>query len=256
MFVDTHSHVYLDAFQEDLEEVIQRSKQGQVERVLLPNIDLESLPKLLALCERDAKLFRPMIGLHPCDVFENFEETLATLEPYITTNKAIAIGETGIDLYWKKDNLELQKASFIVQINWAKKYNLPLVIHARDSFQEIFEVLDEHNDKSLRGVFHCFTGGEEEITRVKSYENFYFGIGGSATYPKNNYHSILPLIPIDKLVLETDAPFLAPVPFRGKRNEPAYIPHIAEFVAKSLACSVDEIAAQTTKNAFELFKLD
>jgi len=256
MFVDTHSHVYLDAFQEDLDEVILRSKQGNVERVLLPNIDLESLPKLLELCQKDAQLFRPMIGLHPCDVFENFEETLAALEPYIISHKAIAIGETGIDLYWKKDNLELQQASFIRQIEWAKKYQLPLVIHARDSFQEIFEVLDKYNDEHLRGVFHCFTGGEEEIARVKSYGNFYFGIGGSATYPKNNYHSVLPSIPFEKLVLETDAPFLAPVPFRGKRNEPAYIPHIAEFVAKSLGCTIDEIAQQTTRNAFELFKLD
>jgi TatD DNase family protein len=256
MFVDTHSHVYLDAFREDLNEVIQRSKEAGVERILLPNIDLESLPGLLNLCELDPTLFRPMIGLHPCDVFENYKEVLATLETYISQCNPIAIGETGLDLYWKKDNIELQIASFEIQIKWAKKYQLPLVIHARDSFEEIFEVLDRHNDSTLRGVFHCFTGGKQEIEKVNSYGNFYFGIGGSSTYPKNNYREILPFIPREKLLLETDAPFLSPVPHRGKRNEPSYVPYVADFIAKSLGVSEDEIEALTTANAQRLFKID
>jgi TatD DNase family protein len=150
----------------------------------------------------------------------------------------------------------LQIASFEIQIDWAKKHHLPIVIHARDSFKEIFEVLDRHNDSSLCGVFHCFTGGKHEIEKVDGYGNFYFGIGGSSTYPKNNYREILPFIPREKLLLETDAPFLSPVPHRGKRNEPSFVPFIAAFLAKSLHITEEEIEVLTTANAQRLFKID
>jgi len=255
MIIDTHSHVYLDVFKEDLAEVVERAKSFEVGKVLLPNIDEASIESMLKLCELYPDFFHSMIGLHPCDVNDDFEEVLVRMKKLIPLVKPIGIGETGIDLHWKQDNLENQKKSFIEQINWAKEFELPLVIHARESFKEIFECLDEHDSPELRGVFHCFTGNENEIRKISSYHNFYFGIGGTSTYKKNQDGSIQK-IPSEKLVVETDAPFLSPVPNRGKRNEPAFIAHTVEFIAKSLGKTFDETATLTTENAKRLFRLD
>lgn len=254
MIIDTHSHVYLDVFQEDLDQVVERAKMFEVEKVLLPNIDEASIKPMLALCEAYPNFFHCMIGLHPCDVNEDYESVLARMKALIPSVNPIGIGETGIDLHWKQDNLELQKKSFIEQINWAKEFNLPLIIHARESFKEIFECLDEHDSPELRGVFHCFTGNENEIRKISGYHNFYFGIGGTSTYKKNQDGSIQK-IPLNKLVVETDAPFLSPVPHRGKRNEPAFISHTVEFIAKSLGKTFDEVGELTTTNAKKLFCL-
>jgi TatD DNase family protein len=255
MIIDTHSHVYLDVFKEDLAEVVERAKSFEVGKVLLPNIDEASIEPMLALCKDYPGFFYSMIGLHPCDVNDDYEEVLGRMKALIPVVKPVGIGETGIDLHWKQDNLAIQKKSFIEQINWAKEFDLPLIIHARESFKEIFECLDEHDSPALRGVFHCFTGNETEIKKISSYHNFYFGIGGTSTYKKNQDGSIQK-IPLEKLVVETDAPFLSPVPNRGKRNEPAFITHTVEFIAKSLGMTFDETAALTTKNAKRLFKLD
>ncbi len=255
MIIDTHSHVYLDVFQEDLSEVVARAKAFEVQKVLLPNIDEASIEPMLKLCELYPDFFHSMIGLHPCDVNEDFEEVLARMKKLIPVVKPVGIGETGIDLHWKQDNLENQKRSFIEQINWAKEFNLPLIIHARESFKEIFECLDLHDSPELRGVFHCFTGSENEIRKISSYHNFYFGIGGTSTYKKNQDGSIQK-IPLNKLVVETDAPFLSPVPHRGKRNEPAFISHTVEFIAKSLNTTFDEVASLTTSNAKRLFSIE
>ncbi len=255
MIIDTHSHVYLDVFKDDLAEVVERAKSCEVRKVLLPNIDEASIEPMLGLCKDYPNFFYSMIGLHPCDVNDDYEEVLARMKALIPIVKPVGIGETGIDLHWKQDNLEIQKKSFIEQINWAKEFNLPLIIHARESFKEIFECLDEHDSPELRGVFHCFTGSENEIRKIASYHNFYFGIGGTSTYKKNQDGSIQK-IPVDKLVVETDAPFLSPVPNRGKRNEPAFIEHTVEFISKSLGMTFDETAALTTENAKRLFKID
>lgn len=255
MIIDTHSHVYLDVFKEDLAEVVERAKSFEVGKVLLPNIDEASIEPMLALCKDYPDFFYSMIGLHPCDVNDDFEEVLERMKALIPIVKPIGIGETGIDLHWKQDNLAIQKKSFIEQINWAKEFDLPLIIHARESFKEIFECLDEHDSPELRGVFHCFTGNENEIKKISSYHNFYFGIGGTSTYKKNQDGSIQK-IPLEKLVVETDAPFLSPVPNRGKRNEPAFIAHTVEFIAKSLGMTFDETAALTTQNATKLFSLN
>jgi TatD DNase family protein len=255
MIIDTHSHVYLDVFKEDLAEVVERAKSFEVGKVLLPNIDEASIEPMLTLCKEYPSFFYCMIGLHPCDVNEDYEEVLARMKALIPLVKPVGIGETGIDLHWKQDNLAIQKKSFIEQINWAKEFDLPLVIHARESFKEIFECLDEQDSHELRGVFHCFTGNENEIKKISSYHNFYFGIGGTSTYKKNQDGSIQK-IPLEKLVVETDAPFLSPVPNRGKRNEPAFIAHTVEFIAKALGMTFDETAALTTENAKRLFKLD
>ena len=255
MIIDTHSHVYLDVFKEDLAEVVERAKSFEVGKVLLPNIDEASIEPMLALCKDYPDFFHSMIGLHPCDVNDDFEEVLERMKALIPIVKPIGIGETGIDLHWKQDNLAIQKKSFIEQINWAKEFDLPLIIHARESFKEIFECLDEHDSPELRGVFHCFTGNENEIKKISSFHNFYFGIGGTSTYKKNQDGSIQK-IPPEKLVVETDAPFLSPVPNRGKRNEPAFIAHTVEFIAKSLGMTFDETAALTTQNATKLFSLN
>ena len=255
MIIDTHSHVYLDVFKEDLAEVVERAKSFEVGKVLLPNIDEASIEPMLALCKDYPDFFHSMIGLHPCDVNDDFEEVLERMKALIPIVKPIGIGETGIDLHWNQDNLAIQKKSFIEQINWAKEFDLPLIIHARESFKEIFECLDEHDSPELRGVFHCFTGNENEIKKISSYHNFYFGIGGTSTYKKNQDGSIQK-IPLEKLVVETDAPFLSPVPNRGKRNEPAFIAHTVEFIAKSLGMTFDETAPLTTKNAKKLFSLN
>ena len=255
MIIDTHSHVYLDVFKEDLAEVVERAKSFEVGKVLLPNIDEASIEPMLELCELYPDFFHSMIGLHPCDVNDDFEEVLVRMKKLIPLIKPIGISETGIDLHWKQDNLDVQKKSFIEQINWAKEFDLPLIIHARESFKEIFECLDEHDSPELRGVFHCFTGNENEIKKISSYHNFYFGIGGTSTYKKNQDGSIQK-IPLEKLVVETDAPFLSPVPHRGKRNEPAFIAHTVEFIAKSLGMTFDETATLTTENAKRLFSLN
>lgn len=255
MIIDTHSHVYLDVFKEDLAEVVERAKSFDVGKVLLPNIDEASIEPMLALCKDYPDFFYSMIGLHPCDVNDDFEEVLERMKALIPIVKPVGIGETGIDLHWKQDNLSIQKKSFIEQINWAKEFDLPLIIHARESFKEIFECLDEHDSPELRGVFHCFTGNENEIKKISSYHNFYFGIGGTSTYKKNQDGSIRK-IPLEKLVVETDAPFLSPVPNRGKRNEPAFIAHTVEFIAKSLGMTFDETAVLTTQNAKKLFSLN
>lgn len=254
MIIDTHSHVYLDVFKEDLAEVVERAKSFEVGKVLLPNIDEASIEPMLALCKDYPDFFYSMIGLHPCDVNDDFEEVLERMKALIPIVKPVGIGETGIDLHWKQDNLAIQKKSFIEQINWAKEFDLPLIIHARESFKEIFECLDEHDSPELRGVFHCFTGNENEIKKISSYHNFYFGIGGTSTYKKNQDGSIRK-IPLEKLVVETDAPFLSPVPHRGKRNEPAFIAHTVEFISKALGLTFDETAALTTENAKRLFQL-
>lgn len=255
MIIDTHSHVYLDVFKEDLAEVVERAKSFEVGKVLLPNIDEASIEPMLALCKDYPDFFYSMIGLHPCDVNDDFEEVLERMKALIPIVNPVGIGETGIDLHWKQDNLAIQKKSFIEQINWAKEFDLPLIIHARESFKEIFECLDEHDSPELRGVFHCFTGNENEIKKISSYHNFYFGIGGTSTYKKNQDGSIQK-IPLEKLVVETDAPFLSPVPNRGKRNEPAFIAHTVEFIAKSLGMTFDETAVLTTQNAKKLFSLN
>jgi len=255
MFIDTHTHLYSEQFSEDRTEMIQRAIDAGVERMYLPNIDLESIEGMHALELQFPNNCFAMMGLHPCSVDANWEETLAELRKHIDTRKYAAIGEIGIDLYWDKAYVQEQKHAFKVQIEWAKELGWPIVIHARDSFEEIFEVLDETYDERLSGIFHCFTGGEKEIQKVLGYENFMLGIGGVVTYKKSELPEVLPLIPLNKLVLETDAPYLPPVPFRGKRNESAYVLHTAEKVAEILGLPLAELGKVTTANARRIFVL-
>ncbi len=208
---------------------------------------------MLSMCRDFPGVCFPMAGLHPTAVKENFLSQLEHIEALLLKEKFIAIGEIGIDLYWDKSFFKQQKEAFILQIGFAKKYNLPLVIHARESFPEIFEILDTYADDTLNGVFHSFTGGLPEIEKIKDY-GFYFGINGIVTYKNSGLEKIVECIPGDRLLLETDSPYLAPVPKRGKRNESAWLPYVVEKLSDILGMSQGGIARLTSENALNLFK--
>lgn len=253
MFIDTHTHLYSEAFKEDRSEMIRRAIAAGVEKLLLPNIDTDSIEGMYALEREFPQNCFAMMGLHPTSVKENWEEELAAVKQHLFSRKFIAVGEIGIDLYWETKYKDIQTAAFIEQIGWAKELNLPIVIHARNSFPEIFEVLDQHNDERLKGVFHCFTGTAEDAERICGYGGFLMGIGGVVTFKKSGLDEVLRHVPLEELILETDAPYLAPAPHRGKRNESAYIPLIAEKLSDVYEVPVEQIAEVTTRNAESLF---
>jgi TatD DNase family protein len=253
--IDTHTHLYSSQFDEDRDEAIQRALDAGVQQLLLPNVDHRSINGMLALEVKYPGVCFPMMGLHPCSVNEDWEAALSELKKWIDQRPFIAIGEIGIDLYWDKTYQTQQEQAFITQINWAKERNLPIVIHARDSFPEIYSVLDAHNDERLRGVFHCFSGTEADVQKILNYGGFSFGIGGVITYKKSNLPDAVKHIPLNKLVLETDSPYLAPSPFRGKRNESAYITHVASKISDIFEVSEQEIDRITTENARNLFSI-
>jgi len=253
-WIDTHAHVYLPQFEEDQQEWISRAKEAGLEKIYLPNIDLESVSLINALCEKDPSFFIPMMGLHPCDVKENYKEVLTEMRAAFNQKSFVAVGEIGIDLYWDKTTLPIQIEAFKEQVNWSIELDLPFVIHARDSFDEIFEVLDTYNPNELKGIFHCFTGTAEQANKIMSYGGFMIGIGGVITYDKAKLDEVVKDIPMEYLVLETDSPFLTPKPYRGKRNESSYIPIIGARVAEAKGLSLNTIAEQTTANALRIFR--
>ena len=255
MFIDSHTHLYLDAFEADRGQMLQRALDAGVSRMLLPNIDSQSIEPLFSLTDQYPEHCFPMMGLHPTSVKENYQEELALVKASLDQKNIIAIGETGIDLYWDKTFLREQEEVFAIQIGWALERDLPLVIHARDSFQEIFQVLDREGGTELRGVFHSFTGGIDELEQALSY-NFMIGINGIVTFKNSTLSEVVRSIPEDRLLLETDAPFLAPVPYRGKRNESSYLIHIAAKVGEIFNLSKEEIGTITGNNASNLFQIN
>ncbi len=254
-FVDTHTHLFAEEFNDDRSEVIQRALNANVQKMLLPNIDVETIPAMYELEQQFPDNCFAMMGLHPCSVDANYRKSLDKIHQELKKRPFIAVGEIGIDLYWDKTFVEEQKEAFKIQISWSKEYDIPFVIHARDSFAEIYEVLDEVWDASLKGVFHCFTGTLEDVEKIKTYKTIYFGIGGVSTFKKSELPLVIPHIPLDRLLLETDAPYLAPTPKRGRRNESSYIPLIADQLATTLQKPLKEIMKITTKNAQRLFKI-
>ncbi|MCK4880558.1 MAG: TatD family hydrolase [Bacteroidales bacterium] len=254
MYTDSHTHLYLDAFEADREQMIQRALDAGVTRMLLPNIDSTSMEPMFSLAERFPDHCFPMMGLHPTSVKEDYIEELGCVEAALKRKDIIAIGETGIDLYWDKTFLKEQEEVFATQIRWAMELDLPLVIHARDSFQEIFSILDKDGGPKLRGVFHSFTGGPDELERALSY-NFMIGINGIVTFKNSNLSEVVRAIPTNRLLLETDSPFLAPVPYRGKRNESSYLVETAEKAAEIYNLTKEEVAMITSSNAEQLFRL-
>ncbi|MBL1279816.1 MAG: TatD family hydrolase [Fluviicola sp.] len=257
MFIDTHTHLYVDAFAEDRTATVQKAIDAGVELMLLPNIDVETIDGMHRLVKEFPQNCKAMMGLHPSDTKENWQEQLKTMKKLLFDNPSdyIAVGEIGMDLYWDKTFIEEQRKAFAVQVEWAKELNLPIVIHARDSFQEIYEILDELNDDSLTGVFHCFTGTKEDADKILNYGNFKLGIGGVLTYKNSTLDEVLKQVDLKNIILETDSPYLPPVPFRGKRNESSYILHIAEKLADVYGVSLAEIEEITTINAKQLFNL-
>lgn len=252
MYIDSHSHLYLDAFAEDRDQVMQRALEAGLERLYLPNIDASSIGALYALVDQYPEHCFPMMGLHPTSVKSNYPEELAKVEGHLEDPGICAIGECGIDLYWDRTFLKEQVHAFKTQIAWAKAMNLALVIHARDSFQEIFQVMDEVGTAGLRGVFHSFTGGNEELEKALSY-GFMIGINGIVTFKNSGLGEVVKSIPHHALLLETDAPFLAPHPHRGKRNEPTYLPLVASKVGEIFNLTAQEVGDLTKWNALELF---
>lgn len=258
--IDTHCHVYDEAFRDDLPGVIERARDAGLEYLLLPNINPGSLPELLRVCSTWVDMCRPMTGLHPEDLSDDFHAQLAWLKSdldhdRVGQRKYVGIGETGIDLYWDKSRLADQIVSFRTQIEWALEYDLPIVIHSRDAFEQLYSVLSDYRDTALRGVFHCFSGSAAQAAALMGFKGFMFGIGGVLTYKKSTLPLVLPLIPKDRVVLETDCPYLSPVPFRGKRNEPSYIVHTAAMMAQVYGCTPQEVAGFTSRNAIRLFRL-
>lgn len=254
MLIDTHTHLYLEEFRQDRKEVINRALHAGVKKLLLPNIDLGTIDDLLEMTTENPGICLPMIGLHPGSVNESYIYELEKLEKYIEHHSFIAIGEIGIDLYWDKTFKKEQKEAFKIQIDWAKNNDLPIVIHSRDSFREIFEVLDQSFDEGLKGVFHSFTGGAEEVKKIREFD-FYFGINGISTFKNSDLKEILKYIPENRLLLETDSPYLAPVPKRGRRNESAFLKYTAEFIAEYLGMTIESLEEISSENAIELFKM-
>lgn len=253
ILVDTHTHLFSESFKEDRIEMVQRALDAGVRYLFLPNIDLDSIKPMYSLCtEFPANCF-PMMGLHPGSVDENWESNLLVIKDHLFNNEHIAVGEIGMDLYWDKTYVSEQRQAFRMQVEWAKELKLPIVIHAREAFEEIFAVLDEINDDNLTGVFHCFTGNIEQAEHIRSYGGFKYGIGGVVTYKKSGLDEVLKSIPLEDLILETDSPYLPPVPHRGKRNESSFLPFIAEKLSDIYAVSLDKVAEITTKSALELF---
>lgn len=258
MLIDSHTHIYAKEFESDLDSCMERASQAEVKHLLMPNIDVESIKAMHRVSDRFPDRCHPMMGLHPCSVQEDYKAQLNVIERHLfqPVRKYIAVGEIGIDLYWDKSTLGIQQEAFRQQIQWAKALNLPIVIHTRDAFDEVFEVVDELHDERLRGVFHCFTGTLDQAKKIMDYGNFMMGIGGVLTFKNGKINQFIHEVDLNYLVLETDAPYLAPVPYRGKRNEPSYTRLVAEELSKLTGKSLDEIATQTTQNCEKLFNLN
>ncbi len=252
MFTDTHTHLYSEEFKTDIDDAITKAINAGVEKFFLPNIDSSSITGLHTLCQKYPQHCFPMMGLHPCSVKENYKEELAIAYKYLQIKKYIAVGEIGIDLYWDKTFYAQQAKAFETQINWALEFNLPVVIHCRNSFDEIYKILTCFK-KLPKGIFHCFSGNLEQANKIINATNFKLGIGGVITFKNSGLDKVVEQIDLQHLVLETDSPYLAPVPYRGKRNESAYILLIAAKIAELKNCSVLDVAAATTKNAEEIF---
>ena len=254
MITDTHTHLYSEQFNEDRAAMIQRAKDAGVSRFFIPAIDASYTESMLALEKEYPNDVFLMMGLHPTSVKENYKEELNHVKQWIDKRHFYAIGEIGIDLYWDKSFLQQQQEAFTTQIRWAKEKKLPIVIHCREAFDEIFEVLENEKDDSLRGIFHCFTGTLEQAKKAISY-NMKLGIGGVATFKNGKIDKFLHQIDLIHIVLETDAPYLAPKPFRGKRNESAYITNVVDKLVDIYGLPFNKIAEITTQNSKKVFRI-
>ena len=254
MVIDTHTHLYLKEFAADIDDVINRAKNLKINNFFLPAIDSSYTESMIALKNAYPDIMHLMAGLHPCSVKDNYLDELSHVENVLKNHPVVAIGEIGIDLYWDKSTLNIQKKAFASQIRLAKDLNLPIVIHCRNAFDEIFEVLEKEKSEKLRGIFHCFSGNYEQALKAISF-NMKLGIGGVVTFKNGKIDKFLKKIPLDNLVLETDSPYLAPPPFRGKRNESSYLSIIIDKLTEVYEIPAEKIIEITSSNAIELFKI-
>lgn len=253
-FVDTHTHLFTSEFDGDRDAVVQRALDAGVAALCLPAINEGAIEPMLAMCDAYPGICYPMMGLHPTDVEKGYLDVLDRMYALLkSSDRFIAVGEVGLDFYWDDTMKREQQDAFRRQVEWASELNLPLAIHSRSAFDELYAIMDEYRGRGLHGVFHCFSGSEDEARKLLSFDGFYLGIGGVVTYKKSTLPAVLSAVPLERVVLETDSPYLAPVPQRGKRNESSYIPHIAAFLADIYGCAVEDVAAITSANARKLF---
>jgi len=255
MYIDTHAHLYLPDFQPELEEVITAAKLSGVGAFVLPNVDLETINPLMHVVQNYPSCYAAM-GLHPTSVGVDYKAVLDEIVGWFSRADFKAVGEVGIDLYWDKTYLKQQQQVFAAQLDLALLLKLPVIIHSREAFSEIFDILEAYRGRGLQGVFHSFSGGLDEVSWIRSFGGFYFGIGGVITFKNSNLKEVVRQIPVEEIVLETDSPYLAPVPHRGKRNMPSYIPIIAQALATYKVLTPEQVEEATTQNATKLFNLN
>jgi TatD DNase family protein len=252
-WIDTHAHIYAEEFDGDRHDMMERCRENGIMKIFMPNVDHTSIDKMLDL-ESRWEGCHAMMGLHPCSVKKGFERELYIVEEWLSKRKFAAIGEIGTDLYWDKTFWDQQCEAFNIQVAWAKRFGLPVIIHCRESLDETIALVEKLQDGKLAGIFHCFGGTAEQAEKIAKL-NFFLGIGGVATFKKSGLDDVLPQVPLGQIVLETDSPYLSPVPHRGKRNEPAYIPLIGQKIADIKKVSLDEVKEKTTLNALNLFNI-
>ena len=252
--IDSHTHIYAEEFDEDFSDMLQRAEESGVTQMVLPCVDCESWPLIHSLSEAHPQRLFPTIGLHPTYVKEDYEAQLSYLEQHLEEG-IVAIGEIGLDYYWDTTFKAEQLKAFERQVRWAHRLGLPVILHVREAFRDTFDLLRSLQLPGLRGVFHSFTGSREELQEALYFEHFYIGINGVVTFKNSSLKEYVSDIPLDRLVVETDAPYLAPVPKRGRRNEPAFLPYTASFVASCYQISDEELCARTSENARRLFAL-
>ncbi len=250
--IDTHAHIYLEHFEKDVDQAVERAIESGVTKILLPNIDSTTIESMLNLEKKYSEICFSMMGLHPCSVKADYKKELKIVEDWLERRNFLAIGEMGTDLYWDKTFWNEQKEAFHFQCELALQYDLPIVVHCRESIDETIELVQNYKSRGLRGVFHCFTGTVQQGKKITDL-GFYLGLGGVTTFKNGGMEDVVPFLNKSKIILETDSPYLTPTPHRGKRNEPAFTSLIAERVAKYLSMSLEEVCKLTTANSNELF---
>lgn len=255
--IDTHSHIYGEEFDEDRSSVVERARQAGVEAIMLPNINMDSIRPMLNLCSEYPDFCYPMMGLHPEDVRDDYSKVLDMMYEELNSagNRYVAIGEVGLDFYWDETYRSQQIEAFERQVCWARDFNLPMVIHTRSAHRELVDVMKDHRNDALTGIFHCFGGTQEEAEELLTFEGFVLGIGGVVTYKKSTLPDVLRNVPLERIVLETDAPYLAPMPHRGKRNESAFVADTMKRIAEIYGMEPSEVDKVTTATAKRLFRL-
>lgn len=251
-FTDSHAHIYSEEFKSDRTDTLERTKESNVLKLVMPNVDHTSIDAMMEVETKWKGMCFSTMGLHPCSVKKDFQRELYIVEDWLSKRKFAAVGEMGTDMYWDKTLWNEQVEAFNIQVSLAKKYKLPIIIHCRETLDETIRLVEDVQDGTLTGVFHCFGGSAEQAETIAKLK-FHVGIGGVATFKKAGLDLVLPKIPLEQILLETDSPYLAPVPYRGKRNEPSYIPIIAQKIAETKKIPVEDVMNQTTANSFKLF---